>query len=194
MYGLGSAGREAAEQCLELGLNVFVEKPLAHRLADAEAMQTARQIHPKAAVAVGFMKSHEGLYQEMDRLLKANAIGRVERFEATCYLSQVLARKGSSWIYNKALSRRRYGDQLYMSPAPRVCANGSGRHAVVTATCKSIHSKEVEDEATIDLDFDNFRPGSHILECTRLRRGNERGPRLWELRAPGTYRRFNTSS
>src|SRR5687768_1197281 len=32
------AHRPVAEACLEAGLDVFVEKPLAHRLEDAEAM------------------------------------------------------------------------------------------------------------------------------------------------------------
>src|SRR5262249_42297983 len=42
------AHRPVAEKCLELGLDVFVEKPLAHRLEDATAMLAAAKRHSRA--------------------------------------------------------------------------------------------------------------------------------------------------
>src|SRR5262249_40937402 len=81
------AHRGVAEACLGAGLDVFVEKPLAHTLADAEAMVAAWRKRPQAVVGVGYMKSHEGLYQEVARLLKEQVLGHLRKFEASCYLS-----------------------------------------------------------------------------------------------------------
>src|ERR1700737_4694534 len=40
------AHRAVAETCLSAGLDVFVEKPLAHRLDDAESLVRTRAHHP----------------------------------------------------------------------------------------------------------------------------------------------------
>src|SRR5436309_9330730 len=97
------AHRAVAETCLELGLDVFVEKPLAHRLEDAEAMVDTLQKHPRAVATVGYMKGHEGVTREVERILRAGPLGRLRSFDATCYLSQVCAPK-KGWIYAKELS------------------------------------------------------------------------------------------
>src|SRR5262249_15943700 len=97
------AHRAVAESCLKLGLDVFVEKPLAHRLEDAEAMVAFLKERPRAVTAVGYMKAHEGVTREVERLLRAGVLGHLRSFDATCYLSQVFGPK-KGWIYNKQLS------------------------------------------------------------------------------------------
>jgi predicted dehydrogenase len=143
------AHRAVAEICLESGLDVFVEKPLAHSLDDAEAMVDLLHRHD-AIAAVGFMKAHEGLYQEVGRLLQENTLGELRRVEATCYLSQVFAPK-QGWIYARKLSG---GGMVINSTCHLLHAlqDWFGPVQAVTACCRSIHSTEVEDEASIELE------------------------------------------
>ena len=145
------AHRAVAESCLEAGLNVFVEKPLAHSLEDAETMVAALHRHPGAAAAVGFMKAHEGLYQEVGKLLREEALGQLSGFEATCYLSQV-SRPRKGWIYTRKLS----GGGIVINSTCHLLHSLQrwfGPVQALTARCRSIYSAEVEDEASIELEF-----------------------------------------
>jgi predicted dehydrogenase len=146
------AHRSVAETCLQAGLDVFVEKPLAHTLEDARAMVETRKKYRDAVVSVGYMKSHEGLYQEVGRLLKEQVLGPLRRFEATCYLSQVLEPKTKGWIYTKQLSG---GGMVINSTCHLLHALHSwfGPARSVRAQCKSLHSTEVEDEATAEIEY-----------------------------------------
>lgn len=145
------AHRPVAEACLGLGLHVFVEKPLAHTLADAEALAEAGRKHPNTVTAVGFMKTHEGHYEEVGRLLREKLLGPLQGFEASCYLGQVFAPK-KGWIYTPELSG---GGMVINSTCHLLHALSRwfGPVQAVTATCRRLHSKDVEDEATIDLEF-----------------------------------------
>jgi predicted dehydrogenase len=145
------AHRSVAERCLESGLDVFVEKPLAHSLPDAQAMVDTLHRYPGAVAALGFMKAHEGLYREVARLLQEGALGELSRFEATCYLSQVFqSRRG--WIYTRNLSG---GGMVINSTCHllHLLQRWFGAVQAVTAHCRSVHSIEVEDEASIELEF-----------------------------------------
>jgi predicted dehydrogenase len=153
------AHRPVVESCLESGLDVFVEKPLAHRLEDAEAMAEALHRRSGAVAAVGFMKAHEGIYQEVARILSEGALGEIRGFQASCYLSQVFQPK-KGWIYSRTLSG---GGMVINSTCHLLHALQSwfGPVQAVTARCRSVHSAEVEDEASIDLEFGGLTGGIH---------------------------------
>ncbi len=145
------AHRGVAETCLGLGLDVFVEKPLAHRLEDAEAMVTTLRKHPRAVTTVGYMKVHEGITREVQRLLDEHVLGPLRSFDASCYLSQVFGPK-KGWIYAKLLSG---GGMVINSTCHLlyVLQKWFGPALAVTAWCHSLHSEEVEDEADIELEY-----------------------------------------
>jgi predicted dehydrogenase len=153
------AHRSVAEACLNAGLDVFVEKPLAHRLEDAEAMVATLRKYPKAVAGVGYMKAHEGLTREVARLLREKALGELQGFDASCYLSQVFGPK-KGWIYNPQLSG---GGMVINSTCHLlyVLQHWFGSAKAVTAKCQSIHSVEVEDEATIELEYVGVRGQLH---------------------------------
>jgi predicted dehydrogenase len=145
------AHRDVAETCLESGLDVFVEKPLAHCLQEAEILVNALQRHPSAVAAVGFMKAHEGLYREVASLLREGTLGELHGFEATCYLSQVFKPK-KGWIYTRTLS----GGGMVINSTCHLLHSLQrwfGPVQAVTARCQSVYSAEVEDEAFIELEF-----------------------------------------
>jgi predicted dehydrogenase len=153
------AHRAVAEKCLEAGLDVFVEKPLAHNLEDARAMVEAWCRKPGAVVGVGFMKAHEGLYQEVGRLLREQALGALKGFEATCYLSQVFSPK-KGWIY----TQQRSGGGMVINSTCHLLHTlhrWFGPVRAVTARCQSVHSTEVEDEATAELEYAEIKGRLH---------------------------------
>jgi predicted dehydrogenase len=145
------AHRSVAETCLNAGLDVFVEKPLAHKLEDAQAMLDVLRKHSSAIAGVGFMKSHEGYCQEVGRLLRNGAIGELRSFEATCYLSQVFAPK-KGWIYNRQMSG---GGMVINSTCHllHTLQRWFGPVQALTAQCRSCYSTDVEDEADVQLEY-----------------------------------------
>jgi predicted dehydrogenase len=185
------AHRSVAEACLEAGLDVFVEKPLAHRLDDAEAMMKGLKKHPDRVAGVGYMKAHEGLTQEVRRLLDQKVLGEVHGFSANCILSQVFGPK-KGWIYTKNLSG---GGMVINSTCHllHTLTRWFGPVKAVTATCHSIHSVEVEDEADITLEHEGLVgkvhtswsvPGYEVETSTVRIEGEvgEMGVHKWGLR------------
>jgi predicted dehydrogenase len=173
------AHRSVAEACLESGLDVFVEKPLAHSLPDAERLVNRLHRYPEAVTAVGFMKAHEGLYLEVGSLLRQGALGEICGFEATCYLSQVFKPK-RGWIYTRNLS----GGGIVINSTCHLLHSLQrwfGPVQAVTARCHSVHSVEVEDEASVFLEFAEIsgrlhtswsRPGYEVETSTICIRGH----------------------
>ncbi|MBN1515331.1 Gfo/Idh/MocA family oxidoreductase [Candidatus Sumerlaeota bacterium] len=92
--------RALGEQCLAAGLHVLTEKPLAHTLADAEAMAAAAAKHADRITAIGFMKGHYPLWIEAARRLKDGWIGEPESFKASVNLSQVF-KPMKGWTFTK---------------------------------------------------------------------------------------------
>lgn len=94
------AHRSLFEACLQRGVPVFCEKPLAHTLEDAQAMVELARRHPDVPVAVGFMLAHNPLFHKAAELASSGALGTIKSFKASCRLSQVFApMKG--WTFTK---------------------------------------------------------------------------------------------
>jgi predicted dehydrogenase len=191
------AHRAVAETCLDAGLDVFVEKPLAHCLDDAGRMVESLHRRRGAVAAVGFMKAHEGLYQEIGNILREQTLGELHGFEATSYLSQVFKPK-KGWIY----TRKRSGGGMVINSTCHLLHSlhrWFGPVKALTARCRSICSAEVEDEASIELEFADItgtvhtswsRPGYDVETSTIRIQGSaatldvsDRGLRL-EFRRP----------
>ena len=141
----------AAAACIERGLHVFVEKPLADTLENARRMYALVE-GTKLVHAVGYMKGHYPLYQKMRALLQAGTLGRVHQCHCAVYLSQVF-RPPTGWVYRKEMS------------GGGIVANSTchllfllqwffGKVEGVFARAQSIHSA-VEDAATVVLEFAN---------------------------------------
>ncbi|MFW6287011.1 MAG: NAD-dependent epimerase/dehydratase family protein [Candidatus Sumerlaeota bacterium] len=95
--------KEISITCLEKGLHVLCEKPLAHHINDARAMVKAADEHPDRATAVAFMKGHYPMWREAARRLQSGWIGTPRRFRASVYLSQVMSPK-KGWTFTKEQS------------------------------------------------------------------------------------------
>ena len=91
-----------ARLALEAGAAVFVEKPLAHTLADAEALAQL-SAERRLPVSCGFTLAYLPVFATAQHALATGAIGDIRQTRSSMYLSQVFsARKG--WMYEKGKS------------------------------------------------------------------------------------------
>ncbi|MFA5975694.1 MAG: Gfo/Idh/MocA family oxidoreductase [Elusimicrobiota bacterium] len=139
-----------AALCLERGLHVFSEKPMANSLQAAERMRTLARAKGRVH-AVGFMKLHYPHYQKVAALLKEGAIGALQSFRATLRLSQVM-RPPKGWMYEPALS----GGGMVMTcgcHALSLLYRWFGIPQRLKAEGRSVYSQRVEDEARVEMEF-----------------------------------------
>jgi NADH dehydrogenase len=87
-----------AQMALEAGCAVFVEKPLAHTLADAEALASLAA-EKRRPVSCGYTLAYLPVFATAQHALALGAIGNVRQARSSMYLSQVFGpRKG--WMYD----------------------------------------------------------------------------------------------
>jgi predicted dehydrogenase len=89
-------------QCLTRPVHLFMEKPVATSVADAEAIlglaREQRVVH-----AAGYVYAHLPIVEEARRLLAQGLLGEVLRFSAHGYISEVFGPK-SGWFFQGELS------------------------------------------------------------------------------------------
>lgn len=136
-------------ECLARRVHLFVEKPLATNLKDAEAIlqlvTEARVVH-----ASGYVYAHLPIVQEAHSLLKQGVLGEVLRFSAHAYVSEVFGPK-RGWFFQGELS----GGGVVANMASHLLFIlgwffGPIRHVV--ATTRS-HASKVDDSAQALLTF-----------------------------------------
>jgi predicted dehydrogenase len=89
-------------ECLARPVHLFVEKPLATTLADAEAIL---RLAAEAGVmhAAGYVYAHLPVVEAAHDLLARGVLGEVLRFHAHAYVSEVFGAK-QGWFFQKELS------------------------------------------------------------------------------------------
>ncbi len=96
------AHRALAEMALEAEAAVFVEKPLAQSLEEAEGLAAAAARHGKP-LACGYNLAFVPIFAAAQHALSAQVLGTVRQARASMYLSQTFGpRKG--WMYDPARS------------------------------------------------------------------------------------------
>jgi len=140
-------------KALARGLHVFCEKPFCLDTGEGEA--ATRLAREKGLVnQVGYHYRFVGAFQEVKRLLDANAIGQVTHVLAEAYGPVVLKPKGSSWRSQRAQG----GGCLYDYAAhPLNLVNwyfGAPR-GVGGTVLNSIFSRETDDEVFGTLFFED---------------------------------------
>jgi predicted dehydrogenase len=97
-----SANLGIAEKCVQAGLDVFIEKPLAHTFEAAKKI-AALVSNKEIVQATGYLFAHMGLFKKAKSLLDSNVIGEVHRFRSSMYTSEVFSRK-KGWVYDRSQS------------------------------------------------------------------------------------------
>lgn len=146
------AHRVLAEECLRAGVAVLTEKPLAHTLADAEAMAALARERPDVPAGVGFMLGFNPLFAEAARLVRAGAVGEPKAVRASCRLGQVFA-PSKGWTFTKEAAG---GGVLINSGSHLLFAllEILGPARSVVARAAPIHNA-VEDALTAIVDFES---------------------------------------
>ncbi len=93
---------DLAEKCVEKGIHVFVEKPLAESLESAKKMVLLVKNNPIVHVT-GYTIAHIPLFKEAYDLLQRHVLGDIYRFNISVYLSQVFSKK-KGWFFDKKKS------------------------------------------------------------------------------------------
>src|SRR5262245_41918969 len=81
------AHKALAEMALEAGAAVFIEKPLAQSLEEAEALAAAVARHGKPA-ACGYNLAFVPIFAAAHHALRTGVLGQVQQTRASMYLSQ----------------------------------------------------------------------------------------------------------
>lgn len=89
------------EAALNKGLHVFCEKPFCLNWADSQRL-TDLAAQKGLVAQVGYHYRYVGAFQEMERLIKAGAVGRITHVLAEAYGPVVLRPKRTTWRTDKA--------------------------------------------------------------------------------------------
>jgi nucleoside-diphosphate-sugar epimerase/predicted dehydrogenase len=93
----------AVEACARRGLHMLVEKPLADSVAHARSI--VELVRGCSLInATGYMIAYLPTYQKARQLVAEGVLGRVYRFGAGAYMSQVFKEGASGWRFDPAQS------------------------------------------------------------------------------------------
>ena len=97
-----SARLSIIDTALSRGMHVLAEKPLAHTIEDAAALEAMARRHPQLVTAVGYCHRFTPAVAEIKRRIAAGEIGDVTRFENTFACSLPAMRQ--HWMSDPAVS------------------------------------------------------------------------------------------
>jgi predicted dehydrogenase/nucleoside-diphosphate-sugar epimerase len=94
-----------SEKCIQSGISVFVEKPLAESLESAKEMVTLAK-KKKVVTATGYMVGYIPLNNKLKSLVLKKEVGDISKIKSHFFISQVFSKKSSSssWYYDKRKS------------------------------------------------------------------------------------------
>jgi predicted dehydrogenase len=136
--------------CLVQPVHLFMEKPVATSVKDAEAILALAREN-RVMHAAGYVYAHLPIVEEARKLLAAGVLGEILRFSAHAYISEVFGPK-SGWFFQRELS----GGGVVANMGSHVLFILGwmfGRIRRVMATTRS-HASTVEDSAHALLWFD----------------------------------------
>jgi len=162
---------EGVKCCLEHGVHVLVEKPLAE---DAARARDLSDLADRQGVvhAVGYHLAYSPVFQRARDLLREGVVGEVRTYRSLLQHGEVLGPK-HGWMFDPKLA----GGGLVRNTASHLIFLLEwffGSPSAVTASVRSIHSDSIEDAATATLEYSNgvvgaldaswSVPGKNILE------------------------------
>jgi len=143
--------------CIKNKINFFVEKPLTKNLNEAEILCSKLKglqiIH-----CVGYNRRFIDTFSYTKKLLENNILGEIKSVKGNMYMSNIFS-KSKGWRLSKKMSG---GGVLldFGSHLVDLLLWYCGSIRKVEGEIKSIYSKEVEDEAHMELEFENAIHGS----------------------------------
>jgi predicted dehydrogenase len=141
---------EGVQACLERGVHVLVEKPLAE--AAPRAGELARLAAEAGVVhAVGYHLAYSPVFERARDLLAAGVLGRLSGYRSSLQHAEVLGPK-RGWMFD----RRKAGGGLVRNTASHLIFLLEwffGTPARVSARTTSVHSTTIEDAVSATLEY-----------------------------------------
>jgi len=144
-----------AEMAVERGCHVFMEKPLA---LNGDECRSMLRTESKVKTQVGYNRRFLGTFQLAKRIIENSSLGELKFVRSQMFEMQIL-RKEKGWRFDRSKSGggvivdlgTHVIDTLYYLIGPPSHAQGIAR---------SVYSKDVEDCASIHLQFNDGLAGS----------------------------------
>jgi predicted dehydrogenase len=160
-----------ALRCIEAGLPVLVEKPIAPTLAEAEAIAEAAGRHG-VPVLVGHHRAHSPLLEEARRVVDSGRLGRIVAISGSATFA-----KPAAYFAEGAWRREPGGGPILINLIHEVHALRllAGEIVAVQALVSdAVRGHAVEDTAVIGLRFAGGALGSFVLsDCAASQRSWE---------------------
>ena len=147
---------DVAVDCVNAGIPIFIEKPLANTAAQARPLIDALKRNPVANMC-GYMGRYAGTFAKAKEIMESGALGKLQMLRSSMYIGQLFAR-GKGWRYDKTSS----GGGVLITQNSHLIDKLIwlfGNVDYVSAQTRSLYSKEVEDYAHVFLSFDNGLAG-----------------------------------
>ena len=141
---------DVAVDCVEAGVPIFIEKPLAASAAQARPLIEALKRRPVANMC-GYMGRYAATFGKAKEIVDSGALGRPQMLRSSMYIAQLFAR-GKGWRYDKAAS----GGGVLITQNSHLIDKLTwlfGDVDYVSAQTRSLYSAEVEDYAHAFLSF-----------------------------------------
>jgi predicted dehydrogenase len=141
---------DVAMDCVDAGLPIFIEKPLASTAAQARPLVEALKRQPVANMC-GYMGRYTATFAKAKEIVSSGALGRPQMLRSSMYVAQLFAR-GKGWRYDKAAS----GGGVLITQNSHLIDKLVwlfGEVDYVSAQTRSLYSAEVEDHAHVFLSF-----------------------------------------
>jgi len=141
-----------ALQCIENKINFFLEKPVSRNLQETRNLCEKLKNY-EIINAVGYNRRFVDTFAKVKSLLDSKILGDINTVKSSMYGSDILS-KSSGWRLKKKISG---GGVLldFGSHLVDLLVWYFGIIRKVSGKTGSIYSKEVEDEAKMELEFDN---------------------------------------
>lgn len=141
-----------AKYAANRNVNIFIEKPMSSNLEQAVDLYEFLKEKPLVSM-IGFSSRYIPTLLKGKEIIESGILGKIESVKAQAYIADVFS-KQRGWRYNKGLSGGgvlidvgvHMIDLLYWY---------FGKIASAIGSIKSIYSENVEDEASVHLNFKN---------------------------------------
>jgi predicted dehydrogenase len=153
-----TAHREPVIMAAERGSHIFVEKPIAVSLEDADAMIAACERH-NVKLMVGYILRFEACYAQIKDAVAGNAIGRI--------LSAYARRNAAIQEGRRLAGRTSVINYLAVHDADQILWYNAGRK-VTRVTARALHGRMMEEHGVPDFSwlwFEFDDGGQGVIEC-----------------------------
>lgn len=142
------------KKAIEKGINVFIEKPLALNQLELDEIKKLADKN-KVLVNVGYALIFNRVFREIKNIIDEKRFGDILSFKANYEHSEVLTLAKKGWMFNKKTA----GGGVMMNPGPHLFSLINlffGKPKKISGIIKKIYSGDVDDEAKLNLNYNNY--------------------------------------